>query len=131
MVELQLRTHHMIFGMSAATMASGVLLLIPYLNMESSIMLIIFNFLFVSLLFPLGGTLRKKLSLFLLGNVIGWTWNYIFSAFANGASGYFGKNFEAAYMIVNPLLNLVWIVSFWSLSLATLSASRKGGRFPA
>lgn len=119
----------MVFGISAGAMASCILLLIPYLDVESSIMLVIFNFLFVSLLFPLQGTLLKKLSLLLVGNVIGWAWNSVFSAFANDASGYFGENFEATYMIVNPFLNLVWIVSFWSLSLATMSMPRKGGAF--
>jgi len=101
----------------------------PYLGVESSVMLVIFNFLFVSLIFPLEGTLLKKSCLLLVGNVIGLAWNYVFSAFVSDASDYFGRNFQAIHVIVNPFLNLIWIVSFWSLSLATMSTPRKESRF--
>ena len=124
-------TYHVVFGISAGAIISCILLFSPYLDTESSVMLVIFNFLFVSLLFPLHGMLLKKLCLLLVGNVVGVVWNYVFSAFANDASGYFGESFQAVYVILNPFLNLIWIVSFWSLSLATISVPRRTGRFKA
>jgi hypothetical protein len=33
---------------------------------------------------------------------------------------YFGKSFDAFYTVIYPLLNLMWIVPFWSLSLGVL-----------
>jgi hypothetical protein len=55
-----------------------------------------------------------------LGNIIGLFWNFIFQSFAVLGMVYFGEIFGAFYTIFYPLLNLTWIVSFWSLSLAAL-----------
>jgi hypothetical protein len=33
--------------------------------------------------------------------------------------------FNTLYMIINPFLNLLWIVSYWSISLTVLSASKQ------
>jgi hypothetical protein len=33
---------------------------------------------------------------------------------------YFGNAFEAFYTVAFPLLNLMWVVPFWSLSISFL-----------
>jgi len=95
-----------------------------FVNIETVIILLIFNFLFTSLIFQLDGALNRKLGMLALGNIIGLFWNFIFHSFAVVGVVYFGEIFGAFYTIFYPLLNLMWIVSFWSLSLAALPNSQ-------
>lgn len=111
-------------GIFAGTIITYTILSFSYISSESAIMLMIFNFLFISLVFPLRGKLVKKIMLLLLGNIIGFLWNNIFSLFAYTAVHYLGESFNIGYLILNPLLNLFWIVSFWSISLSFLANSR-------
>jgi len=124
MKENQLRTNHLIFGFSVGAIASYMFLSSPHITGESAFMLLIFNFLFVSLTFPLNGTLTRKVCMLLIGNVIGLLWNYTFSLFVGTFASYFGASFDALYIILNPFLNLIWIVSFWSISLTALADSK-------
>lgn len=91
-----------------------------FINLESAITLFIFNFLFASLTFQLNGTMPRKLGMLALGNVVGFFWNFLFYCFALAGAMYFGKSFDAFYTVIYPLLNLMWIVPFWSLSLGVL-----------
>ncbi len=118
------KINHLIFGFFAGAIASYVLLSSPYTSNESAYMLIIFNFLFVSLTFPLNGTLKKKSFMLLVGNAIGLLWNYLFSLFAYSVAYQFGEFFNTLYIVLSPFLNLVWIVSFWSISLTALTNSK-------
>jgi hypothetical protein len=120
----ELKINHLFFGLFAGAIASWILLSLPYIVNESAFMLIIFNFLFVSLIFPLNGTLTRKLSMLLAGNVIGLFWNYVFSLFVAAVVNYFGEFFNTLYMILNPFVNLIWVVSFWSISLTVLANSK-------
>jgi len=87
-------------------------------------MIIVFNILFVFLTFPLSGTLKRKLLLLLLGNIIGFSWNYLFSLLAYTTANYFGQFSNTLYIILSPFVNLVWIVSFWSFSLTAIANSK-------
>lgn len=87
-------------------------------------MLTIFNFFFISLIFPLKGKLEKKIMLLFVGNIVGLLWNNIFSLFAYAAVYYIGEIFNVIYIILNPFLNLIWIVSFWAISLSFLVSSK-------
>ena len=124
MKKSEFRINHLVFGFSAGAIASYVLLSFPDITNESVFMLIIFNFLFVSLIFPLNGTLTTKLSMLLAGNILGLLWNYLFSMFVAAVANYFGELFNTVYIILNPFVNLVWIVSFWSISLTVLANSK-------
>lgn len=66
----------------------------------------------------------------LMGNVIGLLWNYVFSLFAYAVAYYLGESVNTLYIVLSPFVNLVWIVSFWSMSLTALanSMNRKGLR---
>jgi len=66
----------------------------------------------------------KKAILLLVGNIVGVVWNDIFSLFARATIFYLGEVFNIWYLMLNPLLNLVWIVSFWSISLSFLAEPR-------
>jgi hypothetical protein len=71
-------------------------------------------------MFSLKGSLARKTCLLLVGNVIGLLWNYLLYLFAFLGVSCFGDFFNVLYLIFNPFANLVWIVSFWSLSLTVL-----------
>lgn len=123
MKENEWRIDHL-FGFSLVAIASYMLLSSSFVSNESVYMLIIFNCLFVSLTFPLDGTLTRKIFMLLIGNVIGLFWNYLFSLFAYTVAYYFGGFFNTLYIILSPFVNLIWIVSFWSISLTALANSK-------
>lgn len=106
-----------------------LLLSLAFINPESASILIVFNLLFASLMFPLEGSFARKTCLLLIGNVVGLFWNYLFFLFAFLGVNLFGEGFNVLYLIFNPFANLVWIVSFWSISLTALakSESRRQG----
>jgi hypothetical protein len=112
-------------GIFVGAIITYAILSFSYISSESALMLTIFNFLFVFLIFPLRGKLVKKMMLLLVGNIVGLLWNTIFSLFAYSAVHYLGEVFNLGCVILNPLLNLVWIVSFWSMSLSFLADFRK------
>jgi hypothetical protein len=124
MKENEWRIGHLLFGFFVVAIVSYVLLSSSFVSSESVYMLIIFNCLFVSLTFPLNETLPKKLSMLLIGNVIGLFWNYLFSLFASTVAYNLGDFFNTLYMVLSPFINLVWIVSFWSMSLAAFANSK-------
>lgn len=124
--EKMVRIRHSILGFFAGVIVIYIIILSFYLvNIEAALMLMIFDFLFVSLVFPLDGSFVKKIGLLLIGNVIGLLWNSVFSSFSYVAACYFGGFLNVLYMILNPLLNLIWVVSFWSISLSVLASSKK------
>jgi hypothetical protein len=118
------RINHLLFGFFIVAIISYMLLLPSFFNNESAYMLVIFNLIFVSLTFPLDGTLTRKISMLLIGNVVGLFWNYLFSLFAYTVDYYLGGFFNSLYIILSPFVNLVWIVSFWSISLTLLTNSK-------
>jgi hypothetical protein len=91
-----------------------------FANIQSTSTLVIFNFLFVSLMFQLQGAINRKLCLLTLGNVIGLCWNYTFNYFDVAGTISFGENFNTLYMVFFPFLSSLWIISFWSLTLSVL-----------
>ena len=124
MKEDRLRMKWLVFVFSMGGIASCLLLSFLLINEESTVMLVVFNLLFASLIFPLDGTSTRKAYLLLMGNLIGLFWNYLLFSLAFIGIFYFGEYFKALYIILSPFANLVWIVSFWSMSLANLSNSK-------
>ncbi|HEY4674898.1 MAG TPA: hypothetical protein VIH48_02460 [Candidatus Bathyarchaeia archaeon] len=115
---------HSIIGFSMGIILSYTLLSLPFVNNESSWTLPAFNFLFVSLTFPLNGALVKKVFLLITGDFVCLLWNYLISLLAHTFVYSFGDIFNTLYMIFTPLLNLFMIVSFWSVSLTVLARGR-------
>jgi hypothetical protein len=48
-----------------------------FINIESTVTLLIFNLLFLSLTFQLNGALNRKIGMLALGNIIGLFWNFL------------------------------------------------------
>ena len=124
MKENDLRIDHLLLGFSVAVIVSYILLTSSFVSNESVYTLVIFNCLFVSLTFPLVGALPTKIFMLLIGNIIGLSWNYVFSLFAYTVAYYLGQSFATLYIISSPFVNLLWIVSFWSISLTALGNSK-------
>ena len=91
-----------------------------FIDIESTATLLIFNLLFISLTFQLNGTINRKLGMMALGNVIGLLWSFVLYFFAIAGVTFFGEIFRVFYAVIYPILNFMWIVSFWSLSLSVL-----------
>ena len=109
----------------AAGLILGVLalcLVFSYLfvNTESMITLLVFDFLFLTLTFYVCGTVVWKLGLLLLGNIVGLLCSLVFHSIRIVGVAGFGEWFNVFYAVSYPGLNMLWIVSFWSLSLAAL-----------
>ncbi len=98
---------------------SGVSLV--FISPESTIVLFIFDFLFVSLAFQLKSPLTMKLLLLGLGNLLGLFWNFILYLINIVGMEYFGELFRIFYALAIPVLNISWVVTFWSLSLSVLA----------
>jgi hypothetical protein len=96
------------------------------LNETALISITIFNFLFVFLLLPLEGPLFQKVYLLVAGNIVGLVWHFIKSSFGAASVFYLGADtFKIINVIFGPIIDLVWIVSVWSLSLSMLASARK------
>jgi hypothetical protein len=94
-----------------------------FINAESTITLLIFSFLFGAIIFHLNGAVNKKLGLLAVGDILGLLWGFVFFYFASAGHLVFGGFFDAFYVLVFPFLNMLWIVTFWSLSMSCFSRS--------
>ena len=119
-------TPHLLFGLSLSVIISCIFLFLPYASRESAVMLAAFNLLYVFLIFPLRGRLVEKAFMLLAGNGIGFAWNTLLPVAASFMAGAMGDVFSTIYLILNPFLNLIWIVTYWSLSITVLSGPTKG-----
>ncbi|MCW4024671.1 MAG: hypothetical protein NWF01_06505 [Candidatus Bathyarchaeota archaeon] len=84
-------------------------------------MLTIFNLLFVPIFFQFKGSLNLKLGILAVGNFFGLFWNYFFNSFFLYIGGETAV-YHVSYVLFFPFLNIIWFVTFWSLSLTVLSS---------
>lgn len=118
---------HMYVGIGTAT----IILLIYFslhhvLNEPALISITIFNFLFVFLLFPLEGHLFRKVYLLVAGNIVGLVWHFIKSSFGAASVFYLGADtLKIITVVIGPIIDLIWIVSVWSLGLSMLASAKK------
>ncbi len=119
------RTSHLFFGLSGVAALSFLAWNSPYLHKEAAFMIMIFNAFFVLLIFTLEGALAGKMILLLVGNAVGWSWNFAASTLENIVAESFGTRLNLMFAFANPFVNLIWIIPFWSVSLTLLVRSRK------
>lgn len=120
---------HMAVGSSlAAVIILAHFQLVPLLSLSALIAIVLFNLLFVFLLFPLEGSLLRKVGLLSAGNVVGALWYLIRSAFQEASVLYLSIDaFKIIATVVSPIIDFIWIVSLWSLSLSVLASAKKRG----
>ena len=92
-----------------------------------SLYVLLFDALFVFLVFPLNGPLFLKIIFIIGSHTIGLTWEYFLSFIDANLSYHYGSGFHGLYMVLNPFLELLWVVSVWSLGLSFLASMKKRG----
>lgn len=101
---------------------SGLCLLITFdiTRPTPFIILVSFNILFLSIFFQLEENLTKKIAILSAGNLLGTSFNFLFTTFSTIATRQIGTSVETLFSLAYPILTLLWIVPFWSLSLSSL-----------
>jgi len=102
--------------------------LIP-ITWETAQTLFTFNILFLLILMPLGGSWARKVAIHLLGNILSFIWSTFFYLFVHSIAGQMDGMFNALYVILSPLLNVLWVVAFWSTSLTFLAGKEERKRW--
>jgi uncharacterized membrane protein len=87
----------------------------------SVIIVLLFNVLFTLILSQLHGSISTKASILTVGNLLGTALNLLFYAFAEDLHTLTGLSTSVVLTVTYPILNFVWIVPFWSLSLSLFS----------
>lgn len=116
-------------------MLAGLVLVLPILFLQVQLIggidfsalfaVIFFNLLFVFLLFPLDGPLHRKAVMLIVGNGVGALW-YLIRFSLEDAIFFLDLNtLGTLFVVAKPLIDFVWIVVVWSISLSVLSP-RKG-----
>jgi hypothetical protein len=82
--------------------------------------IILFNILFITLFFQLYCKLIQRIITLTCGNVICLLWSIFFQNISNTGYHFFGNSFSVFYNIIYPILTMIWVVPFWSLSLSFL-----------
>jgi hypothetical protein len=116
---------HLVFGL---VIGAIIVILSYFLRVAEEIFqaLVVFNVFFVCMLFPLNGSLERKLAVLALGDIICLIWNTMFSMLVGSLAVYVWVGFNALFIMLSPLLNSLWVVSLWSISLTFLANSGKG-----
>jgi hypothetical protein len=98
--------------------------LFPKLDLPPLVAIGFFNLLFVFLLFPLEGPLLRKTVLLIGGNTVGVLWYLIQLSFREAFLVLNTDTFKIITLVAMPLIDFVWIVAVWSLSLSVLAPYR-------
>jgi len=95
-------------------------------NEPALVSITVSNSLFLFLIFPLKGSLLRKVLLLLASNIVGLAW-YLMQLSLRVASAYYleADAFEALYVLIGSIIDLIWVVSVWSLSLSVLASAQR------
>jgi len=117
---------HVTVGVGVAvTMFLAYSLLHCMPNEPALVSIAVFNFLFIFLIFPLEGSLLRKVFLLLSGNIVGLAWYLVQLSFEAASAHYLEMGaFKVIYVVMGPIIDLIWIVSFWSLGLSFLASTQ-------
>jgi hypothetical protein len=93
-------------------------------NLPALFAIVFFNLLFLFLIFPLKGTLRRKTVLLIGGNQVGFFWYAIQLLLEDTILILNTETFRTVFLVAKPLLDFVWVVAVWSVSLSLMSQHR-------
>ncbi|MBN1244910.1 hypothetical protein JXA31_04895 [Candidatus Bathyarchaeota archaeon] len=117
---MKFKSNRLVTGLFLEAIGLCLMLSFIFINIAATATLLIFNLFFLSLIIQLNGTLNIKLGILTLGNITGLFWNVVLHHFAIAGVTFFGEPFNVFYAVSYPFLNFMWVVSFWSMSLAVL-----------
>jgi hypothetical protein len=118
---MKFKSSRLVTGLLLEAIGLCLILSFSFIDIAATAILSFFNLFFLSLTIHLNGTRNKKLIILSLGNIIGLLWNFVLHYLAIAGATFFGESFNFFYTVAYPFLNFMWIVSFWSLSLAVLT----------
>lgn len=121
--EKPLYLHVVIGGFFALLVFLAFWLLRLIVNESAASSLLLFDFLFVFLLFPLKGRLWHKLALLTMGNMVGLTSSFLLS-FSGVSEEENSRNI--LFVLAYPIVNMIWIVVMWAIGLSVLASKRRG-----
>ena len=107
---------HLAFGIFVTAVLSCIFLLFQYLSIEDTVVLTAFNVVFVSMTFPLNGSLAVKVTMLLGCEVVGSLWIRMFSVLASRNEG-----IASVFYFLSPFVNLGWVITFYSVTLTVLA----------
>jgi exosortase/archaeosortase family protein len=85
----------------------------------------IFTMLFLFLLFPLEGSIRRKIVWLGVGFILGVIWSFLRLSIAVFIAYYLGAGaFTVAEFFTNPFTDFLWMVSVWSLALSAMISAK-------
>lgn len=126
---LKMRPNFVHMAVGSVFAAAIILLhfqLVHILDISALVAISFFNLLFVFLLFPLEGTLLRKIVLLFAGNSVGFLWYLIQLSFEEASIFFLSTDaFKVIAIVAKPLIDFVWIVSIWSLSLSVLASAKR------
>ncbi|PVX24622.1 MAG: hypothetical protein CW691_07090 [Candidatus Bathyarchaeum sp.] len=96
--------------------------LISSFDLSALFSIIFFNILFLFLIFPLEGPLRRKVVLLIVGNQVGILWHGIQVLLEDAILFLNTDTFKIMFLVTRPLIDFVWIVAVWSISLSMMTA---------
>jgi hypothetical protein len=117
---MKFKSSRLVTGFFLEVITLCLIISFRFVNIAATATLLIFNLFFLSLTIHLHGTLNRKLGILAVGNIMGLFWNFVLHYFAVAGGAFFGESFNVFYAVSYPFLNFMWIVSFWSLSIAVL-----------
>ena len=125
---LKLRPNFFHMAVGAVLVTAIIVLhvqLIRKLDLPALLAISFFNLLFVFFLFPLEGTLLRKVALLFAGNLVGALWYFIPLSFEKASISFLNTDaFKIITVVASPLIDFVWVVSVWSLSLSVLAYAK-------
>jgi len=87
--------------------------------------IIIFGLLFTFLVFPLKGSVWLKLFWLGFGNAVGLTWVVVRLSAGVIVAYHFGIGaFTSLDFVIGPIIDLLWVISVWSLGLSLISRGK-------
>jgi len=118
-------SRHLVLGFGLGFMACFAVspLLIVQYELFSSFS--VSEFLLIFSIFLLNGSLKRKIVAFLVGSTLGLLWNVLLYTFTSSIANFFGFSINLISLIINPLLGILWLVSFYPLSLTFICGSER------
>ena len=85
------------------------------------------EFLLIFSIFLLNGSLKRKIIASIAGSILGLLWNVLLYHFTFSVANFFGYSINLISVTVNPLLGILWLISFYPLSLTFICGSEGRG----
>jgi uncharacterized membrane protein len=87
----------------------------------SVVIVLLLNVFYCLILSQLHGSISTKAIVLIIGNLLGTALNLLFYAFAENMHALTGLSTSIILTVTYPILNFIWIVPFWSMSLSLFS----------